>query len=161
MIPEMVQGEIARLDTKFKVQLDPLQVEGATTIRIICRLDDLNLPSVPPIEIAIPNAYPEKPPVCTFDDDEYRASTFLNTTKNIFDQNVSKLAKQHSVTSLLQTWVRFVAIRCLTCSTCHLHACLFCRNQVCGKPLIKIACLSLNLSLHNFELCIKTCFRRV
>lgn len=37
-IPEVLQGEIARLDARFKVQLDPLQVCGSKTIHLICKL---------------------------------------------------------------------------------------------------------------------------
>lgn len=37
-VPEVLQGEIARLDARFKVQLDPLQHFGSKTIHLICRL---------------------------------------------------------------------------------------------------------------------------
>lgn len=37
-VPEVLQGEIARLDPRFKVQLDPLQHFGSKSIRIVCKL---------------------------------------------------------------------------------------------------------------------------
>ncbi|KAI1285817.1 Mediator of RNA polymerase II transcription subunit 15 [Halotydeus destructor] len=104
IVPEVIQGEIARLDTKFKVQLDPLQQEGSTSIKMICRLDDLDLPSVPPMSIRVPEGYPKRPPHFYLDEEDYSTSTFLSDTKRIFDQNVRKLAPLHSVTSLLHTW---------------------------------------------------------
>ena len=37
-IPEVLQGEIARLDSRFKVQLDSLQHTGSKTIYLTCKL---------------------------------------------------------------------------------------------------------------------------
>jgi len=111
-IPELIQGEIARLDTKFKVQLDPLQSEGSTSIHIICRLDSLDLPSVPPICIRIPDGYPRRPPQVFADEQEYDASPFLKEIDKIFNGNVLKLARQYSLTCLLHTWEASVRQAC-------------------------------------------------
>ena len=37
-VSEVLQGEIARLDPRFKVQLDPLQHFGSKTVHLICKL---------------------------------------------------------------------------------------------------------------------------
>lgn len=37
-ISDVLQGEIARLDQKFKVQLDPIQHMGSRTVNLICQL---------------------------------------------------------------------------------------------------------------------------
>lgn len=53
-IPHVLQGEIARLDQKFKVSLDPSAQNHTNTIKLICCLDDKRLPCVPPISVSIP-----------------------------------------------------------------------------------------------------------
>ena len=37
-IPDILQGEIARLDRRFRVKLDPLQHAGSKDIHLVCRL---------------------------------------------------------------------------------------------------------------------------
>ncbi|PRD36040.1 UNVERIFIED_CONTAM: med15 [Trichonephila clavipes] len=70
-ISDTLQGEIARLHQKFKVQLDPVQHLGSKTVNLICQLDDKNLPCVPSISITVPENYPDKPPQCYTTKDEY------------------------------------------------------------------------------------------
>lgn len=53
-IPHILQGEIARLDQKFKINLDAACQMGNKTIKLICSLDDKYLPCVPPISVTIP-----------------------------------------------------------------------------------------------------------
>lgn len=53
-IPHILQGEIARLDQKFKINLDSSCQSGHKTIKLICCLDDKYLPCVPPINMTIP-----------------------------------------------------------------------------------------------------------
>lgn len=50
----MLQGEIARLDQKFKVSLDTSAQNNTKSIKLICCLDDKRLPSVPPVNVNIP-----------------------------------------------------------------------------------------------------------
>lgn len=40
-IPDVLQGEIAHLDQRFKVQLDPVQHSGCRTVNLICQLGKL------------------------------------------------------------------------------------------------------------------------
>lgn len=53
-IPHVLQGEIARLDQKFKVSLDPSSQTGTKIIKLVCCLDDKHLPCVPPVSVVIP-----------------------------------------------------------------------------------------------------------
>lgn len=53
-IPHILQGEIARLDQKFKITLDSSCQTGNKTIKLICCLDDKYLPCVPPVSVTIP-----------------------------------------------------------------------------------------------------------
>lgn len=53
-IPHILQGEIARLDQKFKITLDASCQTGNKTIKLICCLDDKYLPCVPPVSVTIP-----------------------------------------------------------------------------------------------------------
>ena len=53
-IPYVLQGEIARLDQKFKVTLDHTAQSNIKSIKLICCLDDKKLPSVPPVSVNIP-----------------------------------------------------------------------------------------------------------
>ncbi|KAG1693760.1 Mediator of RNA polymerase II transcription subunit 15 [Nymphon striatum] len=70
-IPDLVQGEIARLDQRFKVSLDPIQHTGSKIIHLVCQLDDSNLPCVPPISVSIPENYPEVAPKFDINEEEY------------------------------------------------------------------------------------------
>ena len=59
-IPDVLQGEIARLEPRFKVWLSPSQPAGETgTIQLVCQLDDKDLPTVPHINVTIPENYPQ------------------------------------------------------------------------------------------------------
>lgn len=53
-IPHILQGEIAHLDQKFKINLDASCQTGNKTIRLICCLDDKYLPCIPPVSVTIP-----------------------------------------------------------------------------------------------------------
>ncbi|XP_021366376.1 mediator of RNA polymerase II transcription subunit 15-like, partial [Mizuhopecten yessoensis] len=63
-IPHILQGEIARLGGRFKVNFDPTQHGGSKDIHLLCRLDDKNLPSIPPISVKVPGTYPNNSPEC-------------------------------------------------------------------------------------------------
>jgi mediator of RNA polymerase II transcription subunit 15 len=80
-IPHVLQGEIARLDAKFKVSLDPAAQTGSKTIKLLCCLDDKHLPCVPPVAITIPENYPFASPSCSLTHHEYNATPFLITVQ--------------------------------------------------------------------------------
>lgn len=56
-IPHILQGEVARLDQKFKINLDSSCQSSTKTIKLVCCLDDKHLPCVPPISVTIPGSF--------------------------------------------------------------------------------------------------------
>lgn len=104
-IPHTVQGEVAKLDPKFYIELDPLQHPQSKTIHMICKIDDVDLPCVPPISIKVPMDYPSLPPRCYIDKQEYSSSKFLHDIYRIFNNNLEKLPNLYSITTLLDRWV--------------------------------------------------------
>uniref|UniRef100_A0A8C6YCF4 Mediator complex subunit 15 n=1 Tax=Naja naja TaxID=35670 RepID=A0A8C6YCF4_NAJNA len=62
-IPNVLQGEVARLNPKFLVNLDPAHCSNNGTVHLICKIDDKNLPSVPPLQLSVPADYPEQSPL--------------------------------------------------------------------------------------------------
>jgi mediator of RNA polymerase II transcription subunit 15 len=111
-IPDVLQGEIARLDQRFKVNLDPLQHSGAKTIHLICQLDDRNLPCVPPITVTVPENYPQQPPQCDTSSDEYDSTPFLQCIQRALLSRLMMMPDKFSITSLLDTWEMSVRQAC-------------------------------------------------
>lgn len=103
-VPEVLQGEIARLDQRFKVSLDSTQQLGSKTVRLICWLDDKYLPCVPPISISIPEDYPKHPPRCILSQHEYMATDFLLAIHKALSLRIRKLPSKFSLSQLLDTW---------------------------------------------------------
>ncbi|XP_026667031.1 mediator of RNA polymerase II transcription subunit 15-like isoform X2 [Ceratina calcarata] len=102
-IPDVLQGEIARLDQRFKVSLDPAQQTGSKCIQLICWLDDRHLPCVPPVSVTVPADYPLTPPRCVMAPHEY-ATTFLSAVQKALNARITKLPRRFSVSQLLDTW---------------------------------------------------------
>ncbi|KAG8200745.1 hypothetical protein JTE90_022349 [Oedothorax gibbosus] len=111
-ISDVLQGEIARLDQKFKVQLDPVQHMGSRTVNLICQLDDKNLPCVPSISITVPDSYPENPPLCSTTKDEYESTSILQSIQHVLCTRLSTMPQKYSITSLLDTWEMSVRQAC-------------------------------------------------
>lgn len=111
-ISNVLQGEIARLDQRFKIQLDPVQHQGSRTVHLICQLDDKNLPCVPPITIAVPENYPDKPPHCNTTKEEYDSTPFLQCIQKVLSSQLSNMPGKFSVTSLLDAWEMSVRQAC-------------------------------------------------
>ncbi|XP_049822504.1 mediator of RNA polymerase II transcription subunit 15 isoform X2 [Aethina tumida] len=103
-IPDVLQGEIARLDQRFKVSLDPNQQPGSKSIHLTCWLDDKHLPCVPPVSLIVPEDYPKTAPSCNMAAHEYNATHFLSTVQNALLARIKKLPKHFSVSQLLDTW---------------------------------------------------------
>ncbi|KAL1512579.1 hypothetical protein ABEB36_002151 [Hypothenemus hampei] len=103
-IPDVLQGEIARLDQRFKVSLDPNQSPGTKGIQLTCWLDDKHLPCVPPISLTVPDDYPKESPSCHMTSDEYNATKFLSDVQVALLARIKKLPKHYSVSHLLDTW---------------------------------------------------------
>ncbi|KZC11964.1 Mediator of RNA polymerase II transcription subunit 15 [Dufourea novaeangliae] len=102
-IPDVLQGEIARLDQRFKVVLDPAQQNGSKCIQLICWLDDRHLPCVPPVSVTVPADYPLTPPRCVMAPHEY-ATPFLCAVQKALNARITKLPRRFSVSQLLDTW---------------------------------------------------------
>lgn len=103
-IPHLLQGEIARLDQKFKISIDPTSQGGTKIIKLVCSLEDKCLPFVPPMNIIIPEDYPAHSPTCSLIDQEYNATPFLSTVQKSLIAAMSMLPKQFSLSHLLDTW---------------------------------------------------------
>lgn len=111
-IPHILQGEIARLDQKFKVSLDQCAIGGTKAIKLICWLDDKHLPCVPPIAVTIPEDYPFTSPICSLIEQEYNATQFLIQVQKSFLARICKLPEMFSLSHLLDTWEMSVRQAC-------------------------------------------------
>lgn len=111
-IPEVLQGEIARLDQRFKVSLDPTQQVGSRCVQLLCWLDDRHLPCVPPVSLSVPEDYPKSPPKCYLAPHEYSATRFLAAVRAALESRVRKLPGKFSVSQLLDTWEMSVRQAC-------------------------------------------------
>ncbi|XP_028681276.2 mediator of RNA polymerase II transcription subunit 15 isoform X2 [Erpetoichthys calabaricus] len=113
-IPNILQGEVARLNPKFMVNLDPSHCSNNGTVHLICKLDDKNLPSVPPLQLSIPADYPDQSPQWADDAQQYEANPFLQTVHRNMTSKLLQLPDKHSVTALLNTWAQSVSQACLS-----------------------------------------------
>uniref|UniRef100_W5MHH6 Mediator of RNA polymerase II transcription subunit 15 n=1 Tax=Lepisosteus oculatus TaxID=7918 RepID=W5MHH6_LEPOC len=113
-IPNILQGEVARLNSKFLVNLDPSHCSNNGTVHLICKLDDKHLPSVPPLQLSIPADYPEQSPQWADDAQQYDANPFLQTVHRNMTSKLLQLPDKHSVTALLNTWAQSVKQACLS-----------------------------------------------
>uniref|UniRef100_A0A1L8DHB7 Mediator of RNA polymerase II transcription subunit 15 n=2 Tax=Nyssomyia neivai TaxID=330878 RepID=A0A1L8DHB7_9DIPT len=111
-IPHILQGEIARLDQKFKINLDSSAQMGTKTIKLVCCLDDKYLPCVPPVSVSIPDDYPSTAPTCNLMEQEYNATPFLVAVQKALTARISKLPRQFSLSHLLDTWEMSVRQAC-------------------------------------------------
>uniref|UniRef100_A0A3B1JRG6 Mediator complex subunit 15 n=2 Tax=Astyanax mexicanus TaxID=7994 RepID=A0A3B1JRG6_ASTMX len=113
-IPNILQGEVARLNSKFLVNLDPTFCSNNGTVHLICKLDDKNLPSVPPLQLSIPADYPDQSPQWDNESHEYEANPFLQNVHKNMTSKLLQLPDKHSVTALLNTWALSVRQACLS-----------------------------------------------
>ena len=109
-IPHVLQGEIARLDSKFKITLDPTaHPMGSKSIKLICSLDDKFLPCVPPINVTIPEGYPMSSPQCSIMEHN---TAFLISVEKALKARISKLPERFSLTHILETWTLAIRQAC-------------------------------------------------
>merc|ERR1719431_898286 len=101
-IPNVLQGEIARLEPRFKVTLSPSQPAGdKSCIQLVCQLDDKDLPAVPPINVTILQDYPRVSP--QFQDRDF--PDYLST-------RLLHLPPRHTLSQLLTAWELSVRSAC-------------------------------------------------
>lgn len=109
-IPHLLQGEIARLDAKFKISLDQTaHTTGSKSIKLICCLDDKFLPCVPPIHITVPEDYPTTSPQCNITEHNTK---FLLAVEKALKARISKLPERFSLTHILETWTLAIRQAC-------------------------------------------------
>ncbi|XP_006768906.1 PREDICTED: mediator of RNA polymerase II transcription subunit 15 isoform X5 [Myotis davidii] len=113
-IPNVLQGEVARLDPKFLVNLDPSHCSNNGTVHLICKLDDKDLPSVPPLELSVPADYPAQSPLWIDRQWQYDANPFLQSVHRCMTSRLLQLPDKHSVTALLNTWAESIHQACLS-----------------------------------------------
>ncbi|XP_068845653.1 mediator of RNA polymerase II transcription subunit 15 isoform X3 [Capricornis sumatraensis] len=113
-IPNVLQGEVARLDPKFLVNLDPSHCSNSGAVHLICKLDDRDLPSVPPLELSVPADYPAQSPLWINRQWQYDANPFLQSVHRCMTSRLLQLPDKHSVTALLNTWAQSVHQACLS-----------------------------------------------
>ncbi|GAB1607364.1 mediator of RNA polymerase II transcription subunit 15-like isoform X2 [Argonauta hians] len=111
-LSNILQGEIARLPQRFRINLDPARHISSKTVHLICNLDDKNLPSVPPVLIVVPEDYPSTSPQCDSNTEDYTATPFLLGVQNALLSSLQKMPDHFSVTTLLDTWEMSVRRMC-------------------------------------------------
>ncbi|CAM5161281.1 unnamed protein product [Eretmochelys imbricata] len=113
-IPNVLQGEVARLNPKFLVNLDPSHCSNNGTVHLICKLDDKNLPNVPPLQLSVPADYPDQSPLWIDNSRQYAANPFLQSVYQYMTSKLLQLPDKHSVTALLNTWAQSIRQACLS-----------------------------------------------
>ncbi|POI30883.1 hypothetical protein CIB84_005366 [Bambusicola thoracicus] len=113
-IPNVLQGEVARLNPKFLVNLDPSHCSNNGTVHLICKLDDKNLPNVPPLQLSVPADYPDQSPLWIKNPRQYAANPFLQSVYQYMTSKLLQLPDKHSVTALLNTWAQSIRQACLS-----------------------------------------------
>ena len=124
-ISDILEGEIARLDQRFKISLDTTQVPGTKSVQLSCHLDDHNLPCVPPISVLIPENYPDSSPKCNDFSHEYNATPFLKSIKDALSYRIDKLPTNFTVSQLLNSWEMSVRQACSPDFEVNLEASIF------------------------------------
>lgn len=111
-VPHILQGEIARLDRKFRVTFDQSVQSGSTILKLICYLNDPYLPCVPPMYVEIPEDYPSISPSCTLFEHEMNATQFLESIQKIFAARMLKMPSLYSLSHILDTWEMSIRQAC-------------------------------------------------
>ncbi|CAH2234715.1 jg4701 [Pararge aegeria aegeria] len=115
-IPDVLQGEIARLDSRFKVSLETMQLSGGEgAISLIAQLDDVRLPCVPAVHVSVPRDYPAAAPARLRPRQARSGSAadcFLARVEKAMDARCARLPKSCSVGQLLDAWEMSVRQAC-------------------------------------------------
>ncbi|XP_047042149.1 mediator of RNA polymerase II transcription subunit 15 isoform X2 [Helicoverpa zea] len=115
-IPDVLQGEIARLDSRFKVSLEPMSYfgGGGGAISLIAALDEPRLPCVAGVHVSVPRDYPARPPVRLKPRParDLAPHSFLARLERAMDARCARLPKSCSVGQLLDAWEMSVRQAC-------------------------------------------------
>lgn len=111
-IDDLIQGEIARLHYRFIVNLDSNHQSGSKVVHLFCKMEDRNLPNVPPIQVILPENYPHGSPICQLNASEYDTSPFLLRVRDVLTSEINRLTGSYSLTALLNLWDQCVRKAC-------------------------------------------------
>lgn len=111
-ISDIVQGEVARLNARFRINLDCQMPPGSDELTLICQLDDPNLPCVPPITLTVPASYPDKPPRCHLLAVDYESTEFLRSIRESMSERLQNMPPHCSLTMMLHSWEMSVRQAC-------------------------------------------------
>ncbi|XP_059169902.1 mediator of RNA polymerase II transcription subunit 15-like isoform X2 [Physella acuta] len=112
-IPDILQGEIARLERRFCVSLDSRYHPGSECHHLVCKLDEHQLPSVPPLLVTIPRTYPKSSPRCDPSScPGYDATEFFQNVEKNLAVHLSNMPNRFCLTQLLSSWEMSVRKAC-------------------------------------------------
>lgn len=110
-VPDIVQGEVARLPPKFKVTLDPAHLPDSDSVHLLCKLEDDHLPSVPPVCVVIPEQYPSVNP--QYDANAFYCQTqFHQLVHKMLLTQLSHMPDLYTFTQLMDAWEMSVRRSC-------------------------------------------------
>jgi len=110
-VPDVLQGEIARLEPRYKVWISPGQPAGERELVLVCQLEDAHLPAVPPLEVSIPADYPAQPPRLPSGQD-FLHTPFLQRVEAALASRLGNLPARHTLSQLLTAWELSVRAAC-------------------------------------------------
>ncbi len=112
-IPDLLQGEIARLDARFRVIFSSSQPEYfSTAIDLICCLEDKDLPAVPHLRVSIPPNYPDFPPAVDLDNPDFLTTPFLLEVIEALSSRLNRMPLKFTLSQLLNAWEMAVRSAC-------------------------------------------------
>jgi len=113
LVPDLLQGEIARLDPRFEVLLDRSQPQYACdAVELVCQLQDKHLPAVPHLRVSIPANYPNYPPQTNIDHPDYLTTPFLKEVTASLTSRLDRMPPKFTLSQLLTAWELSVRAAC-------------------------------------------------
>lgn len=89
-----------------------MQQNSSKCIHLQCWLDDRHLPCIPPVQIMIPEDYPNSSPKCDLSRYKYSGTQFLQLIQEALRSRISKLPPKYTMSQLLDTWENSVRETC-------------------------------------------------
>jgi len=108
----ILEMEIANMDPRFKVDLDQLHLIGSLDLQLVCKLEDPCLPSVPPLQITVPQDYPRTAPLCPPQQHLYDVSEFTRDILQGLLDRLRHMPQRYSVSQILNCWEMAVRHAC-------------------------------------------------
>jgi mediator of RNA polymerase II transcription subunit 15 len=112
-IPDLLQGEIARLDHRFKVMFASSQPDyHSSAIDLLCCLEDKDLPAVPHLRVSIPPNYPDYPPAVDLEKLDFLTTPFLQEVTEALSSRLNRMPHKYTLSQLLTAWELAVRSAC-------------------------------------------------